>query len=417
MDQSIEFTLIDSLFKLIFENQGIICGSPIREYILPLKDNKKCPAELYIWVNYMESFYKTIQSSLKFCFDIKTENYHKNMIMQLKYKFQTNITFIIHIYQKNFPIPNMFIDVNNFTMTHPENYIIPTDISIIDIANKINTKIFKVLKTFKIPKGNRRQLGIVESSTNLLCFIETMYHTTLMLENYWTLDGQYIEEIFEPCLIKKTEHNDNCDICDEQFNKYELELNCCKKVICFKCAINQVKTRFDNSEINCPFCRGDLFGWKTNKLMSEKTHVNDFDDIPPLESHTDDGYIMEHVRMTDLNAPITSSMLQSFHHIGRYNNDDEDMPELESVSENNDTEQTHRNDLDHRFYTRMLYGQLGVPDQTIGRDFRNVSRTSLGIQRVREILNLVHEPYNSVNDIQSSSNNHNNDNNEMEMVD
>jgi len=164
MEHSIELKITDSLFKLIFENNGIICGSPIREFVLPIKENKQCPYELYIHTNNVESFYKTIQLSLDFCFDIKSENYHKNIVIYINYKFQTGISFVINIYQKSFPIPNMLIDVNNLTMTQPNNYTVPKDMFLIDIVNKINSKQFNVLKSFKSPKGNRRQMGIVESS-------------------------------------------------------------------------------------------------------------------------------------------------------------------------------------------------------------------------------------------------------------
>jgi len=132
MEQSIEFKITDSLFKLIFENQGIICGSPIREFALPSKNNKVCPNELYIHANNVESFCRTIQSSLKFCFDIKTENYHKNVVMYLNYKFQTDITFVINIYQHNFQIPNTLIDVNNLVMIKLDSYNVPKDTSILN---------------------------------------------------------------------------------------------------------------------------------------------------------------------------------------------------------------------------------------------------------------------------------------------
>jgi len=415
MDPSIELKMIDNLFKLIFENKGIICGSPIREYVLPSKDNKVCPTELYIYSSNTESFYKNMLLSLKFCFDIRTENYHKNVIMYINYKFHSDIKFNLHIYPQNFPIPNMIIDVNNFIMAKPDNYTVPKDTSIIDIVNKINTKQFNILQTFKIPKGNRRQIGIVESSTNLLSFIETMYHVCQMLENYWILENQYIEEIFEPCLMKKAPEGNSCDICSEEFNKYELELNCCKKMICFQCAINQIRTRFDNSEINCPFCRGDLFGWKTNKMISDKTYIDDFDDMPPLEeSHTNYGDIRGFVTLSDLNAPITSSMLQDFHHIDRYSNNDDDIPDLVSASENTDILQIRRNEFRQRMYANMLYGQLGAPHQTLGRSLDSASHTSIGIQRVREILNQNPVIDNSINHSNESINE---SINEMEMVD
>src|SRR5271154_1030203 len=98
---SIKLKVVDSLFKLIFDNNGIICGSPIREYVLPSINDKVCPLEFYIYnessfqsfgsSNDIEHFYKSIYQVLNFCFDVRTEKYHKNIDMYLQYKFNHDI--------------------------------------------------------------------------------------------------------------------------------------------------------------------------------------------------------------------------------------------------------------------------------------------------------------------------------------
>lgn len=93
-----------------------------------------------------------------------------------------------------------------------------------------------------------------------------MHKTAKLLEKGWTLDDdQKLEDVFEPCIIKQVMEESVCNICNENYNEYNLELNCCKNKICFTCAINHINSKIYCVQIQCPFCRGDLFGWLTIK--------------------------------------------------------------------------------------------------------------------------------------------------------
>lgn len=274
---SLRGKLIENLLEFLFSNNYFIFGGTVRDYIIP--DKKRSPSDFDIGVNDIEEAIIEIEKKLSFSFFIERDIIKCNNIIAhckliLKYKFRENMYFVIDISKKEVIGSNIDFDVNGIFMTEKSTYKIidkMKNYSLSQIINNIQNKQFKIMKSFNVPEKSRWGMGIKESSKQLLEFIKFMERTSKMLNRGWKLDGQLIEDIFQPCLIKKISNlDDRCRICTNKFNKYELELNCCKQILCFSCCYEYIKARFGNSEIPCPFCRGDPFGWKTlNDVQNE----------------------------------------------------------------------------------------------------------------------------------------------------
>ena len=296
---SLKGKLIDNLIEFLFSHNYFIFGGVVRDYIIP--ERKREPSDFDIGVENIENAIKKMVKGLSFSFIIKKESLeYKNKIVHskliLNYKLRTDITFIIDISNKNIIGSNLDFDANGIYMTDKFTFKIMDkliDHSLSNIIMNIKNKKFKVMKTFKLPEKNRFQMGIRNNSKDLLEYIKFMERTCKMLSRGWKLNKQKLEDIFNPCLIKKVLNKDSkCCICFDIFNKFEIELFCCKQLICFSCCFDHIKARFNNSEIACPFCRGDLFGWKTINLDGEIFPINDsinmlssdilFGDIIPL---------------------------------------------------------------------------------------------------------------------------------------
>src|SRR5205807_10250601 len=113
-------------------------------------------------------------------------------------------------------------------------------------------------------------------------FIYVMQRTSLLINNGWKLNKQKIEQLFTPNLIIdlrniKDIKDKICPICLSE-NKFALSLYCCNKMICFDCSLKHVDARYNNSVIECPYCRGDLFGWYTNFQQKKEEQVDEDDD-------------------------------------------------------------------------------------------------------------------------------------------
>lgn len=311
--KSMKDKLIEQLFAYIFTNNYLLFGGTVRDYVIPAKGKKVYPTDIDIGVDNVKSAIDHIQKNLNFCFDIETDiiNGKASEIIHAKvtltYKFSTKpIKFYIDMSNKKVVGSNLDFDVNGIYMSDIRTYKLVESLnpySFTELIDKINKKKFNILKTYKPPAGSRTQLGIVESSKKLVEYIKMMERTAKMLHRGWKLEKQTKEEIFEPCLIHvmvEADEEKACGICGEEFDKYSLQFNCCKKLSCFGCALNHVKSRFNNTEIPCPYCRGDPFGWNTIKKSRIIQPVNqddqtgewsdnnggefdDYDnDIPPL---------------------------------------------------------------------------------------------------------------------------------------
>ena len=344
MKKSIKSKIIDDIFKLLFSQQYCIFGGAIRDYILSGK--KSYPTDFDISVNDVEIATTNIINRLNCCFNINKEEFmtrnNKHVKLYLDYKYSTRISIIIDISHKNIVGSNLDFDVNGIYMPDQSTYKLVKQIntiSIIDIINKINTKKFRIIKNFDRPKCPRKCIGIEESSKKLLEYVKIMDRTCKMLCRGWSLDEQKVEEVFDPCLIKKVNQNMICDICSGEFRKYELELDCCKKVICFKCGIDHIKARYHNSEINCPFCRGDLFGWMTINygnsadIVDSSTpqyqptnNLNTSNTPIPFEDYDNNIASLE---------PVNSTLMAEEVDVVDNSDDDDDMPQLEEANISN----------------------------------------------------------------------------------
>lgn len=277
INTSLKKMLVDSLIDFFFENKCLLFGGCVRDYII--SKTKIYPNDFDIGVDNINNIKDEFTNRLGYCYEISCYDIKKNTTvihsnMQLIYKYKTKgelIKFTIDISPKTIIGSNLDIDVNGIYMSDRQSFHlmkIIKNVSLIDIINKINKKKFTILKTFNPPVGSRTQIGIEKSSHDLLEFIKIMERTVKMMCRGWKLDGD-LTATFNPLLIKQIDKSideTKCNICDTSFKKYEMELNCCKKIICFSCAVNHIKSKYGNSEICCPYCRGDPFGWKTTKL-------------------------------------------------------------------------------------------------------------------------------------------------------
>ena len=278
INNSIKSKLIDSILNLIYNKGYILFGGAVRDYIIP--KNKLYPTDIDIGVDNITTALKDLSTELQFCFDVKIDklmvhgvNHHTKM--QLTYKFLNSINFCIDISNKKIIGSNLDFNVNGIYMTNERTYhlvsVLPAK-SLCEIIDKINQKKFQIIKTYKRPQLSRSKSGIEISSKNLVEYIKMMDRTSKMLNRDWKLDKQNLDDIFEPNLIKLIDINNvegpnkTCVICSNYFKKYELQLDCCKTNMCFNCTLKHIKSRYNNSEISCPFCRGDPFGWKTIKI-------------------------------------------------------------------------------------------------------------------------------------------------------
>lgn len=274
--------IIENLIDFLFEEEYFLFGDIVINYILPSKNKKKYPLDINISVYSINESIEQIKAGLSFCFDIKInsingrndEQIHATLI--LTYKFANAIVMNINLFTGEYSVSDVNFDMDGVYMTDRKTIKLVDKLeveSFSELMNNINKKKFRILTKFSPPVGSRAQLGIPESSTKLIDFIKTMEEVTKMFNRGWKLDKQKLEEVFDPCLIHAVDrNNDNqkCELCDNKFHNYSLELYCCKKNICFNCSVEHVKARFNNSEIHCPYCRGDAFGWKTIKPIQPK---------------------------------------------------------------------------------------------------------------------------------------------------
>ena len=302
INNSIKCKLVDSIIELLFGSGCILFGGAVRDY--QLSKQKMYPTDFDIGVDNISEMMNYLIEKLGFSFDIEKNEFKYNEIVShakihLKYKFSNAtskkglIEFDIDISEKSVIGSNLDFDVNGVYMPDSRSYHLVNQLppnSLCDVIDHINKRKFTILKTFKKPKISRIQMGISESSKKLIEFLKIMERTCKMFNRGWKLNDQKIEEIFEPCLIKENNPTDDnekkCTICGDDFKKYELELDCCQKMICFVCALEHVKSRFANSEIPCPYCRGDPFGWNTvgfsvdgdNTIVAFAPNVDNFND-------------------------------------------------------------------------------------------------------------------------------------------
>lgn len=175
------------------------------------------------------------------CFHI---NIHKGPLDEMDFVFDFDAIYALNMET---------ISVNNFC----SNY------TLADAVKAANEKKFRVIGKQRAPDIDRLDMGIMENTRGLMRYLELSQKTADLLNCGWKIIGPRLDKVFYPCLIGKSPENSKCSICNDDFKKYELKLDCCSQFICFECSLKYVSSRAHNSEIPCPLCKGDPFGWNT----------------------------------------------------------------------------------------------------------------------------------------------------------
>lgn len=291
--RTLKYKIVNDLILLFFKHNFFIFGGCVRDFIL--SKNKYYPYDFDIGVDNIDNAKEKLIDALEFCFNIESDDIiskENNVVhSKLKITYKHNATldpliFIIDISHKSIIGTNVDFDVNSIYMPNSKTFTLVDSISntyLIDVIENINKRKFSIIKRFPAPQLSRCEEGIVNNSQKVLEFVKFMERTSKMLNRGWKLKKQNLTDVFDPCLIKEVQP-DVCTLCRDTFSKYEIETNCCKKELCFTCAVTLIKTNYHNTEINCPFCRGDLFGRKTNHqyYMLQSRDQQTYDDALPV---------------------------------------------------------------------------------------------------------------------------------------
>lgn len=290
---ALRLKILDQLIETLFEIKGCLAGDVLNDYILAKRKTSPNLIEFYC-TNIKEKFNK-FKERVKFCFHIEQKKYcvdkSKTYHMILIYKFDEKIKFNILFQVQPYSLTTLF-DIDHIYMKDKNNYYVGDKISLVDIINQINQKKFTILNTYKPPEVTRVQMTVKNHSPLIYDFVRVMHKTCVYLDKGWKLKDQKLEDVFNPCLITSIdrEKEQECLICSNGLKKYEIKLHCCGKIICTNCAMDQIVSRYDNTDISCPFCRGDLFNWKSaqKEIASVAPEVNDDIDDDVEEDSGDD---------------------------------------------------------------------------------------------------------------------------------
>lgn len=312
----VKINLINKLINFAFEHEYILYGNIIWNYMLVDPKKRVIPKVIDLIKHpsiKMKDAIKKINDNLKFTFEINKIDRHMNIEgnnehmnedinedndenidndkdkdknltinLELTYNFfkDNPIKFNLNIHTESIILNEQIFDIDNIIMSNDRTFKLIDDVpscKFIEIFNNIQSKKFKLNQKFSPPTKSRNKLGITEASNDLLIFIKSMNKTRLLLEKGWKLSDQKIENIFNPCIIHKINVNTVCNICnnDLKIYTYGIKLNCCSQILCFNCCIKHINAKFYNSEISCPYCRGDLFGWNTTNTNNLIQHNNE----------------------------------------------------------------------------------------------------------------------------------------------
>ncbi|MCJ7637328.1 MAG: hypothetical protein MUO21_07545 [Nitrososphaeraceae archaeon] len=184
----------------------------------------------------------------------------------LHYRYVPGICFHINIHQGPLEDMDLIFDFDAICVTDMDTITINNinyNYKLSDAVKAANEKKFRLVDVHIAPEESRSEMGIISNTNGVLRYLEISGKTTNLLNDGWKIIGPRLDKVFYPCLIGKAPENGKCSICNDKFRKYELKLDCCSQFMCFKCAVTYVKSRADNSEIPCPFCKEDPFGWGT----------------------------------------------------------------------------------------------------------------------------------------------------------
>lgn len=285
---NLEDSLLENIYELLFDKKLYIYGSTVIDYFLtsPRKHTHTIDAfankDTDVCV-----IARKLSNALSFSFNIhlsliryekcdESESDEDNddndeiiriVKMTLLYKYADGISYHINLHRGPKYNIELLFDFDSICMKN-ENHLtlnqVINNYTIADAIKAVNDKKFRLTKGRQVVPEPRKVLGTYESTNRLLKYMEISSKTANLLNKGWKLSNQKLEKLFIPCLIAVTTKNSKCSICDSKFRKYELKLTCCKQMMCFDCALSYVISRADNTEIFCPFCKGDPFGHNTN---------------------------------------------------------------------------------------------------------------------------------------------------------
>lgn len=297
-EKKIKKNLINDLYELVFRKGLCAFGLPVIEYFLT--SPQICNNEINVCIPDDKDISEVIGKladvlllSYDVQFKIVTEKNHdpdsesdsenshdsdcgckSNQIitlakMNITYKYIKDISFNINIYRG--PLDEMECDFDFDTVyaldmrtVSINNNHFNFDYTLSDAFKAINEKKFRVIGR-RFASDEFRSEDIIENTKELIKYLELSSKTANLLNNGWKIIGPRLDKVFYPCLIGKSPEDTKCTICSDNLKKYELKLDCCSQFLCFGCSIKYVNSRAHNSQIPCPLCKGDPFGFNTNE--------------------------------------------------------------------------------------------------------------------------------------------------------
>ena len=274
------------IHKLILENiSGDIDGGWVRDFVI----RGEIPNDLDLFVRNIPETVKLIKLILGMTFNVKCEENDDDYNIDRKgvrivAEHRTlpsandpNKKYIlsIDINDKAFCTTPPDLDVNCLSLSS-QHMTVKNPLSIADLSqiiNNIKNKEFVIL--FKQTKSLiSRSNNIKINSDYVMISIKMQARIAKRLNGGWQIHKinnspteilKYLRKIFNECVIQYSKDDGMCALCqEEEFgDKFCCELVCCKNKICFSCAHKHIKARYNNSSIECPYCRGDPFGMKT----------------------------------------------------------------------------------------------------------------------------------------------------------
>lgn len=153
-----------------------------------------------------------------------------------------------------------------------------------NLFRNIHNRRFEILAAHIPPVEPRTKYNSSEYEEKLMRFMITMNQVASTLDLGWTCTND-ITKMLVPCLIHQLpplglqDELFQCSICLTQFppGKRVFRHACCKKMVCFSCIMNFLKTKINGYSIECMYCLEDPFGWRTQRLY-DSTDMDDSSD-------------------------------------------------------------------------------------------------------------------------------------------
>ena len=280
--------LLENIYTLIFQQKLHVIGLTAIDYFLtnPKKHThviNVCPDNDKNVVKIAKKFKKALSFSFNIHIgyvkfddcddsydDSESEDNDESEQVQIAkmtiiYKYSEGIAFHINIHHGPLTSLDIIFDFECISIKNSDTLVVTDlveDYTMASAVKAIANKKFRLVMGHRPSGIPRNELGPIDSTNELMSYITISANTAELLNNGWKVSGPKLDKVFDPCLITLAPKA-NCSICSNAFRKYELKLTCCQQTICFSCAHEYIHSRACNSEIFCPFCKGDPFGFKT----------------------------------------------------------------------------------------------------------------------------------------------------------